>query len=205
MYEQIVHDLIEVAQKLVDIANKLSAMSNGTTTPAPAPVPAPVPTPPPTHMPLPDPVPTASFYKTMVLPVWEIGAAPHKHLYTANAGHFGINDIFVISITTPPTLGTDCFGSLSWSDVGSDPPAQRRVVLSDEPGRFDLPLPSIGGTSTVLAANGSLHFSAGPNTVGYPALMIPNHTYYFNIENINASSPTGHVDLDIEFSTPKVA
>jgi hypothetical protein len=146
---------------------------------------------------------TFSSTRTLTLPAWSIGATANTHLYTADAGHFGPNDAVVVEITAPSWLGSDRFGSLSWSDIGADPPAKRVVVLSDTACDFTK---GVGGNALAIvsgAANASLYFSAGANSVGYPALTVPGRKYFLNIMNKDCVSSTGHCDLDIEFMTPK--
>jgi hypothetical protein len=141
--------------------------------------------------------------RTLTLPSWTIGPAPNVHLYTANAGHFGPNDAVVVEIIAPSSLATNKFGSLSWSEIGSDPPAKRVVVLSDTACDF---AKGVDGNALAVvsgAANASLYFSAGPNSVGYPALTVPGRKYFLNIINKDCVSSTGHCDLDIEFMAPK--
>jgi hypothetical protein len=140
--------------------------------------------------------------RTLSMPAWVVGAAPHVHIYTADAGHLGPKDAVVVEITTPAQLGTDKFGNISWSDIGADPPAQRVLVLSDIACDFTTGLNAAARVANVN--NGSLWFTAGPNSYGYPALTIPNHKYYLNIKNAAGacSSSTGHCDLDLEFTIP---
>jgi len=179
-------------------ANELRAALAAADMP-PTPTPTPVPTPTPTPVtPTPPPVvPAPAGGKTlhMAFPPWVIGAAPHVHIYTANAGGFGPNDICVIALTTPAQLKQDAFGNISWSDIGADPPWQRTLCLSETAGDFS------GGLALVANSNNaSLYFTAGPNAYGYPALTKPNTTYYLNVKNNPGAPPS--VNLDFEFTIP---
>jgi hypothetical protein len=143
----------------------------------------------------------AGFANTRTVPVaWPAVPFGTINAYTANGtSHMGPNDAVVVEFTTPATLGSNKIARMSWIEFGRDLNPRRKLVLSQN--RCDFTT-GMGSGSIKVGIGGSMIFSAGTNTYGYPALLTPNRKYYINIKNDGACNAE-HCDLQVEFSPPQ--
>ena len=145
--------------------------------------------------------PCVGFDNTRTLSVaWPAVPAGTVNAYTANgASNMGPNDAVVVEFTTPAVLGNNRIARMSWIEYGRDLNPRRKLVLSQN--RCDFTT-GMGSGSIKVGIGGSMIFSAGTNTYGYPALLVPNKKYYINIKNDGACNAS-HCDLQVEFSPPQ--
>jgi hypothetical protein len=131
------------------------------------------------------------------MPAWTLGVGAHLQVFSSQAGAFGGSDAVVVEITTPATVGNNLFGSISWAEWGGAP-TPRVVAVSSSPCDFN----GMGNNSTAHdLATGTLYFSIGPNSYGWPAFSQPNTKYYVNF--MNTSCASGNCAMMVEFVPPK--
>ena len=117
-------------------------------------------------------------------------------LYT---GGMGPLDVAVVQFTTGPYENPNGYGNITGAEYQSQP-STRNGVLATAPCSFtplNMGAQSISNTSTV-------NFSVGQNVSGYYPSLLPNTTYYFNVQQEKGStcSADGNCSMYFQLHRP---